>query len=78
MIKWLVAAPLAALLAMSASAANDEQHHAHPAPEKLGEVKFATACAVAVKPAFDRALALLHSFAYSLSEQAFRAVSLGA
>jgi len=62
---------------MSASAANDEQHHAHPAPEKLGEVKFATACAVAVKPAFDRALALLHSFAYSLSEQAFRAVSLG-
>ena len=52
----------------------DEEHHPHPAPEKLGAVTFATSCRAAVKPTFERALALLHSFAYDTSEQAFRDV----
>jgi tetratricopeptide (TPR) repeat protein len=55
--------------------ASDDEHHSHPAPEKLGSVSFATSCASTVKPAFERAVALLHSFAYSASEQAFHDVA---
>jgi tetratricopeptide (TPR) repeat protein len=55
--------------------AADEEHHSHPAPEKLGSVSFAMSCTAAVKPAFERAVALLHSFAYSISEQAFQEVA---
>lgn len=75
MIKWVAVIPLAFMLAVPAAASDAEHHHDHPAPEKLGAVTFATSCSPAVKPAFDRALALLHSFAYTLSEQAFRDVS---
>jgi tetratricopeptide (TPR) repeat protein len=52
----------------------DDERHSHPAPEKLGTVTFPTSCLPAVQPAFERALALLHSFAYSESERAFRNV----
>src|SRR6516165_6518769 len=48
--------------------------HNHPAPEKLGTVVFPTSCGVAAQPQFNRAVALLHSFAYSESEKAFREV----
>jgi tetratricopeptide (TPR) repeat protein len=50
------------------------QEHEHPVPEKLGTVKFAISCSASVQPAFERAVALLHSFAYSAAEQAFRDV----
>lgn len=75
MMKWVAAVPLAFMLAVPATAEDTEHHHSHPAPEKLGAVTFATSCNPTVKPAFDRALALLHSFAYTVSEQAFRDVS---
>ena len=65
---------LAMMLGGSVYAADDE-FHSHPAPERLGTVTFATSCRAAVKPAFDRALALLHSFAYAASAQAFRDVA---
>lgn len=52
-----------------------EQNHDHPAPEKLGSVSFANSCLPAVQARFERAVALLHSFTYSLSEQAFREVA---
>ena len=48
--------------------------HDHPAPEKLGLVDFPIACSAAVQPEFNRAVALLHSFAYSESEKSFREV----
>jgi hypothetical protein len=51
------------------------QEHDHPVPEKLGTVSFPTSCAPAVQPKFERAVALLHSFAYSAAEQAFRDVA---
>jgi tetratricopeptide (TPR) repeat protein len=50
------------------------EQHDHPAPEKLGTVVFPTSCNAAAQPQFDRAVALLHSFAYSESEKAFRKV----
>lgn len=65
---------LAVAFAASVRAA-DAEHHSHPPPERLGLVTFPTSCAPAVQPAFERALALLHSFAYSASGEAFRDVA---
>lgn len=48
------------------------QEHEHPVPEKLGSVKFAISCSANVQPEFERAVALLHSFAYPAAEKAFR------
>ena len=48
--------------------------HSHSAPEKLGEVSFPISCAAAVQEQFDRAVALLHSFAYTAAENAFQGV----
>src|SRR5450631_4200076 len=70
----VVAIVLAMTFGGSLHAADDE-HHSHPTPEKLGTVTFPTSCQAAVRPAFERALALLHSFAYAASEQAFRDVA---
>jgi hypothetical protein len=48
--------------------------HDHAAPEKLGRVHFATSCSPDVAAAFDRAVALLHSFSFSVAKQAFDGV----
>ena len=40
----------------------------------LGKVTFPTSCSPKVQPAFERAVAMLHSFWYSAGEQAFRDV----
>ena len=42
--------------------------------EKLGRVRFNTSCTGAAQKAFDRALALLHSFAYPETVESFAAV----
>lgn len=49
--------------------------HSHPPPEKLGTVTFATSCQPKVSHDFERAVALLHSFAYTAAEKAFRDVA---
>jgi tetratricopeptide (TPR) repeat protein len=74
-VKWLSVFTMALVLAGPAAVGDEEHHHDHPAPEKLGAVTFPTSCDAAVKPAFDRATALLHSFAYAASEHAFQDVS---
>ena len=74
-MKWLSAFTIALMLAGPIAVGEEEHHHDHPAPEKLGAVTFPTSCDAAVKPAFDRAIALLHSFAYAASERAFQDVS---
>jgi hypothetical protein len=43
--------------------------------ERLGTVRFRTSCAAAVQPRFDRAVALLHSFALDASVAAFTEVA---
>ena len=47
------------------------EKHSHPAPERLGTVTFATSCAPGVARDFQRAVALLHSFAYDSAQKAF-------
>jgi hypothetical protein len=49
------------------------QEHAH-AGEKLGTVHFATSCSPKTTQQFDRAVALLHSFEFGASIQAFNSV----
>lgn len=51
------------------------QEHEHPAPEKLGAVNFPNSCSASVQKQFERGVALLHSFAYSAAEKAFRDVA---
>lgn len=65
-----------ACLALCAFKVLAQEPHSHPVPEKLGTVIFPTSCAPAVGRDFERAVALLHSFAYTASEQAFAAVAV--
>jgi tetratricopeptide (TPR) repeat protein len=69
MFKYSVAI-LLGLVSVSAAA----EEHSHPAPEKLGTVHFETSC-TGVGAEFDRAVALLHSFAYDVARNAFKEVA---
>ncbi len=66
---------IAACLIACAVPASSQEMHSHPPPEKLGKVAFQTTCAPRVALEFERSVALLHSFAYTASEQAFRKVA---
>ena len=57
-------------LALAQSVGAQEQHH-HPAPEHLGTAHLEVSCTPAVTVAFDRAVALLHSFAYDEADKGF-------
>jgi tetratricopeptide (TPR) repeat protein len=62
-------------LVLIASPALAQEAHDHGVPEKLGDVSFPISCAPSVQPSFNRAVALLHSFAYAPAEQAFQAIA---
>ena len=64
-----------ASLMMCASCLNAQEAHSHGVPEKLGEVSFPVSCNAAVQQQFNRAVALLHSFAYAPAETSFRGVA---
>ena len=63
-----------ALLLINAVLAQEE--HRHEPPEHLGTVHFDTSCAPAVTAAFDRAVALLHSFSYEAADAGFADVAV--
>ncbi len=56
-------------------AQEDEEHHHHGDNEKLGTVIFPTSCSPDAQKSFEHAVALLHSFQYTASENAFVAVA---
>ena len=62
-----------AFLFPSLLAAQDQ--HNHPAPEKLGTVSFQTSCKSETQQQFNRAVTLLHSFAYEAAEKAFHSIA---
>ena len=70
---WLLSAAL--VLVPVRAAAQLEHDHAHVVPEKLGRVHFPTSCKPEFQPAFERGLALLHSFGYGEAEKAFAEVA---
>ena len=63
-----------ALLLPVAARAQQHEHPATPA-ERLGKVHFETSCNASVRDAFDRAVALLHSFWYTAAIDAFTDVA---
>ncbi len=63
------------LLVLLSEPSSGQQAHNHPVPEKLGTVAFPVSCAPAVQKEFERAVALLHSFAYSAAEASFEDVA---
>ena len=66
---------LTAALSLTTSAV---AQHDHAAPAgRLGTVHFATSCAPAVQPEFDRGVALLHSFWFSAAVESFNTVLKG-
>jgi hypothetical protein len=74
-VRLLSGAVILACVVSAAAAPASAEEHSHPVPEKLGRVVFETSCSARVRAAFNRAVALLHSFAYSASEQQFRDVA---
>jgi hypothetical protein len=66
---------LVLFVALTTACAVAQETHDHPVPEKLGQVSFATSCKASVQSELNRAVALLHSFAYSAAEEAFRDVA---
>ena len=62
-----------ALLTFTATVALS-QDHTHPQGEQLGTVRFETTCSPAVRPQFERGIALLHSFEFGASIRAFNDV----
>ncbi len=72
MKRYLAILPIA--LALATWARGQEEHH-HPAPEHLGTTHLETSCSRAVTPAFDRAVALLHSFTYEEADAGFSDVA---
>lgn len=51
------------------------QEHNHPVPERLGTVSFSISCKPELQRDFNRAVAMLHSFAYKAAEGAFQHVA---
>ena len=51
-----------------------QEHPSSHSPGKLGSVHFATSCSPAVAPAFDRSVALLHSFEFGSAIRGFQDV----
>jgi len=65
---------ISAALSLLSPALLFAQHH-HPAPGKLGKVRFPVSCAQATQSTFNHAVALLHSFAYEAAQKEFTAIS---
>jgi tetratricopeptide (TPR) repeat protein len=81
MLRTLSSAVLTSIALLPLPAAGQHQHppaapphqHAAGGHEQLGTVDFATSCAAAAKPDFNRAVALLHSFEFGDAIKGFTA-----
>jgi tetratricopeptide (TPR) repeat protein len=72
----LVCVLLALLVPGRVAVGQDHHHHQPPgAEEALGAVTFPVSCAAEVRPAFERSVAMLHSFWFEAAERAFREVA---
>ena len=64
------------VLATGSAAYSQPEHAAHDRTEKLGSVSFPVSCVAEVQGSFNRAVALLHSFAYAPAAEAFQTVAV--
>jgi len=67
-------ATLASVVLLATPLTADHDHGAMDA-EPLGKVHFPISCGAAQQAAFDRGVALLHSFGYERAEAAFNAIA---
>ena len=67
-------AALAALLLTGTKSYGQEHAHGH-ADQQLGKVRFPTSCNAAARQAFERAVAMLHSFWFDEAERTFQAAA---
>src|SRR6058998_3687619 len=72
--KWLLAAACYAGFAGASFAHDDPSEAASSPPGKFGRVSFPTSCTPAAQAQFDRALAMLHSFFFPETVNAFEAI----
>ena len=63
---------LGLLLLLNGKAGSGQEHGPHGATESLGTVEFQASCTAAARESFTRGVALLHSFTYQESAEAFR------
>jgi hypothetical protein len=63
------------LLGPARALAQHEHEHAHEVPESFGTIHFPTSCSPKLASDFERAVAMLHSFAYPEAAQAFADVA---
>ncbi len=70
---------VALLVAVFVVQAQETHHHdqSTPVPDniKVGHVSFPISCAAGLQPAFERGIALLHSFWYDAAEKQFREIA---
>jgi tetratricopeptide (TPR) repeat protein len=66
---------LASALSFVPLALSQEEHHHAIGEEEVGAVHFLTSCSPNLTEAFNRAVALLHSFQYEQARQAFTEIS---
>ena len=66
------AASITLALALLAAAPLRAQDHAHPAHGELGRVAFPSSCSAAAQPAFERGVAMLHSFWFDQAQRTFQ------
>ena len=66
---------IATFLLLICTAWGDEGHHHSLTEEEIGSVQFSTSCSSQVAVAFNRAVALLHSFQYERTRETFMEVS---
>ena len=72
----ILAAALVLLAPPPVNAQHEHEHeHAHEAPEGFGTVHFPTSCKPELSSDFERAVAMLHSFAYPQAAKAFADVA---
>ena len=62
-------------LLLSSSAFSDQHHHHSLTEEEVGSVHFTTSCSKDLEASFNRAVALLHSFQYEQTREAFGAIA---
>src|SRR5262252_7113013 len=74
-ITSLVGCLLGICIGLTALAAADEGHHHALTEKEVGSVHFETSCSKAVRTDFQRAVALLHSFQYEQTRDAFNDIS---
>ncbi len=73
LMMWMLSVGLFVPAARPALAAPQADQHGHGAPAgRLGAVHFPTSCTPAAQPAFDRGVALLHSFWFSAAIESFQ------